>query len=185
KVTLKEGSKNPESGSLPVVVYNSSFLDLPTSLCNAHKNSRLTHIDTMPMPLVLQPTILALHAQTRALQQINIIHVFRGLAGQCFSSYSSAQIALRPMAANVGVGGWYITIVIAYCPWYLAKPQPQPTTAALYPAHTFAKILVASQLHWRSFWYSDNHHISCLRPMAARHALPRNITFPGRAIHQC
>ncbi|PTD05421.1 hypothetical protein FCULG_00001414 [Fusarium culmorum] len=109
----------------------------------------------------------------------------RGLAGQCFSSYSSAQIALRPMAANVGVGGWYITIVIAYCPWYLAKPQPQPTTAALYPAHTFAKILVASQLHWRSFWYSDNHHISCLRPMAARHALPRNITFPGRAIHQC
>ncbi|CAF3586051.1 unnamed protein product [Fusarium graminearum] len=56
--------------SLPVVVYNSSFLDLPTSLCNAHKNSRLTHIDTMPMPLVLQPTILALHAQTRAVMTL-------------------------------------------------------------------------------------------------------------------
>ncbi|QPC79326.1 hypothetical protein HYE68_010078 [Fusarium pseudograminearum] len=75
KVTLKEGSKNPEIRSLPVV-YNSSFLDLPTSLCNAlalaHKNSRLGHLDTMPMPmpLALQPTILALHAQTRAVMTL-------------------------------------------------------------------------------------------------------------------
>ncbi|EKJ76800.1 hypothetical protein FPSE_02986 [Fusarium pseudograminearum CS3096] len=73
KVTLKEGSKNPESGSLPVV-YNSSFLDLPTSLCNAlalaHKNSRLGHLDTTPMPLALQPTILALHAQIRAVMTL-------------------------------------------------------------------------------------------------------------------
>ncbi|CAG7565636.1 unnamed protein product [Fusarium equiseti] len=55
------------------------------------------------------------------LQQINIIHAFRGLAGQCSSSCSSAQIALRPMAAQMWV---CITIVIACCPWYPAKPQP-------------------------------------------------------------
>ncbi|CEI69495.1 unnamed protein product [Fusarium venenatum] len=40
------------------------------------------------------------------------------------------------------------------------------------------------QLHWGSFWYSDNHHIIRLCPMAVRHALPMGITFPGRTIHQ-